>query len=94
MWIWWKFRYHTELSFQEHNGKIQTKNRNTSYVKRNNNNYGFGQQNFEQVQTRNNNNLSKEEEFLLEDLITEEGVPTSNSRDGDIPDFEAIGNND
>ena len=74
-------------------GKIQLKNRNTSYIK-NNNNYGFGQQNFEQVQTRNNNNLSKEEEFLLEDLITEEGVPTSNSRDGDIPDFEAIGNND
>ena len=34
------------------------------------------------------------EEFLLEDLITEEGVPTSNSRDGDIPDFEATGNND
>ena len=74
-------------------GKIQLKNRNTSYVK-NNNNYGFGQQNFEQVQTRNNNNLSKEEEFLLEDLITQERVPTSNSRDGDIPDFEATGNND
>ena len=75
-------------------GRIQPKNRNTSYIKRNNNNYGFGQQDFEQVQTRNNNNLSKEEEFLLEDLITEEGVPTSNSRDGDIPDFEATGNND
>ena len=73
-------------------GKIQLKNRNTSYIK--NNNYGFGQQNFEQVQTRNNNNLSKEEEFLLEDLINQEGAPTSNSRDGDIPDFEAIGNND
>ena len=75
-------------------GKIQTKNRNTSYVKRNNNNYGFGQQNFEQVQTRNNNNLSKEEEFLLEDLINQEGAPTSNSSEGDIPDFETRGDSD
>ena len=75
-------------------GKIQPKNRNTSYVKRNNNNYGFGQQSFEQTQTRGNNNLSKEEEFLLEDLITQEGAPTSNSRDQDIPDFESRGDND
>ena len=63
-------------------------------MKRNNNNYGFGQQNFEQVQTRNNNNLSKEEEFLLEDLITQEDAPSSNSRDQDIPDFESRGDND
>ena len=75
-------------------GKIQPKNRNTSYVKRNNNNYGFGQQSFEETQTRGNNNLSKEEEFLLEDLITQEGAPTSNSRDQDIPDFESRGDND
>jgi hypothetical protein len=66
--------------------RIQPKNRNTSYVKRNNN-YGFGEQNFEQERTINKNNLSKEEEFLLEDLINQEGVPTSNSRDEDIPDF-------
>ena len=69
-------------------GKIQPKNRNTSYVKRNNNNYGFGQQSFEQTQTMGDNNLSKEEEFLLEDLITQEDAPSSNSRDQDIPDFE------
>ena len=69
-------------------GKIQPKNRNTSYVKRNNNNYGFGQQSFEQTQTGDNNNLSKEEEFLLEDLITQGDAPSSNSRDQDIPDFE------
>ena len=69
-------------------GKIQPKNRNTSYVKRNNNNYGFGQQSFEQTQTRGDNNLSKEEEFLLEDLITQGDAPSSNSRDQDIPDFE------
>ena len=75
-------------------GKIQTKNRNTSNVKRNNNNNGFGQRNFEQVQTRNNNNLSKEEEFLLEDLINQEGAPTSNSSEGDIPDFETRGDSD
>ncbi len=68
--------------------KIQPKNRNTSYVKRNNNNYGFGQQSFEETQTRGNNNLSKEEEFLLEDLITQGDAPSSNSRDQDIPDFE------
>ena len=74
--------------------KIQPKNRNTSYVKRNNNNYGFGQQSFEQTQTRDNNNLSKEEEFLLEDLITQEDAPSSNSRDQDIPDFESRGDND
>ena len=37
-------------------GKIQPKNRNTSYVKRNNNNYGFGQQSFEQTRTRGDNN--------------------------------------
>ena len=75
-------------------GKIQPKNRNTSYVKRNNNNYGFGQQSFEETQTRGNNNLSKEEEFLLEDLITQEDAPSSNSRDQDIPDFESRGDND
>jgi len=75
-------------------GKIQPKNRNTSYVKRNNNNYGFGQQSFEQTQTRGDNNLSKEEEFLLEDLITQEDAPSSNSRDQDIPDFESRGDND
>ena len=74
--------------------KIQPKNRNTSYVKRNNNNYGFGQQSFEQTQTRGDNNLSKEEEFLLEDLITQEDAPSSNSRDQDIPDFESRGDND
>ena len=75
-------------------GKIQPKNRNTSYVKRNNNNYGFGQQSFEQTQTRGNNNLSKEEEFLLEDLITQGDAPSSNSMDQDIPDFESRGDND
>ena len=74
--------------------KIQPKNRNTSHVKRNNNNYGFGQQSFEETHTRGNNNLSKEEEFLLEDLITQEDAPSSNSRDQDIPDFESRGDND
>ena len=72
--------------------KIQPKNRNTSYVKRNNNNYGFGQQSFEQTQTRDNNNLSKEEEFLLEDILNQESIP--GSIDESIPDFESKGDSD
>ena len=75
-------------------GKIKPRNRNTSYMKRKDNNYGFGQQSFEELQTKNNNSLSKEEEFLLEDLINQEGTPRSTSRDQDIPDFEASGDND
>ena len=57
-------------------------------MKRNNNNYGFGQQSFEQTQTRDNNNLSKEEEFLLEDIINQENIPST--IDETIPDFEWI----
>ena len=74
--------------------KIQPKNRNTSYVKRNNNNYGFGQQSFEETQTRGNNNLSKEEEFLLEDLMRDDKPATVFEEGEAIPEFEQRGDSD
>ena len=47
---------------------------------------GFGTTNFEQTEIRNNKDLSKEEEFLLEDIINQENIPST--IDETIPDFE------
>ena len=47
---------------------------------------GFGTTNFEQTEIRNNIDLSKEEEFLLEDIINQENIPST--IDETIPDFE------
>ena len=47
---------------------------------------GFGTTNFEQTEIRNNKDLSKEEEFLLEDIINQESIPST--IDETIPDFE------
>ena len=47
---------------------------------------GFGTTNFEQTSNRSNKDLSKEEEFLLEDIINQENIPST--IDETIPDFE------
>ena len=47
---------------------------------------GFGTTNFEQTEIRNNKDLSMEEEFLLEDIINQENIPST--IDETIPDFE------
>ncbi len=47
---------------------------------------GRGTTNFEQTEIRNNKNLSMEEEFLLEDIINQENIPST--IDETIPDFE------
>ena len=48
---------------------------------------GFGgATNFEQTSNRSNKDLSKEEEFLLEDIINQENIPST--IDETIPDFE------
>ena len=47
---------------------------------------GFGTTNFEQTEIRNNKDLAMEEEFLLEDIINQENIPST--IDETIPDFE------
>ena len=47
---------------------------------------GFGTTNFERTEIRNNKDLSKEEEFLLEDIINQENIPSTIEET--IPDFE------
>ena len=47
---------------------------------------GFGTTNFERTEIRNNKDLSMEEEFLLEDIINQENIPST--IDETIPDFE------
>ena len=55
-------------------GKVITNKRKT-YAQKKESFSGFGVQNFEQTQgIGNNNNLSKEEEFLLEDLINQQNT--------------------
>ena len=58
-----------------------------AYVQKKRDNFtGFGTTNFEQTEIRNNKDLSKEEEFLLEDIINQENIPST--IDETIPDFE------
>ena len=57
------------------------------YAKKKKDNFsGFGATNFEQTENRSNKALSKEEEFLLEDIINQENIPST--IDETIPDFE------
>ena len=58
----------------------------TSYARKEDNFVGFGDSNFEQIETLNTKGLSKEEEFLLEDIINQENIPST--IDETIPDFE------
>ena len=49
-----------------------------SYAQKKKNNFvGFGNNNFEQTKTRNIGDLSKEEEFLLEDILNQENIPST-----------------
>ena len=57
-----------------------------SYAKKQDNFAGFEDNNFEQIETLNAKDLSKEEEFLLEDIINQENIPST--IDETIPDFE------
>lgn len=58
-----------------------------AYVQKKRDNFtGFGTTNFEQTEIRNNKGLSTEEEFLLEDIINQENIPST--IDETIPDFE------
>jgi len=57
------------------------------YAKKMKDNFtGFGTTNFEQTSNRSNKDLSKEEEFLLEDIINQENIPST--IDETIPEFE------
>ena len=59
---------------------------NTDVQKKIDNFTVFGTTNFEQTEIRNNKDLSMEEEFLLEDIINQENIPST--IDETIPDFE------
>ncbi len=67
-------------------------NQRTYAQKKKNNFFGFGNNNFEQIEAENVGNLSKEEEFLLEDILNQESIP--GSIDESIPDFESKGDSD
>ena len=63
------------------------------YVQRKKDNFSsFGDNQFEQIDDRNSRGLSKEEEFLLDDIISQE----DNLESGydPIPDFESRGDSD
>ena len=62
------------------------RNQRTYAQKKKNSFIGFGNKNFEQIEGENVGDLSKEEEFLLEDILNQESVPSS--IDESIPDFE------
>ena len=67
--------------------RVPVGNQKTYAQKKKNTLDGFG--NFEQLGTVNTGDLSKEEEFLLEDILSEENIP--GTIDESIPDFESIG---
>ena len=60
----------------------------TSYARKEDNFVGFGDSNFEQIETLNTKGLSKEEEFLLEDIINKSDISK------DIQDFSTKGDSD
>ena len=68
------------------------RNQRTYAQKKKNSFVGFGNTNFEQIEGENIGDLSKEEEFLLEDILNQESVPRS--IDKSIPDFESKGDSD
>ena len=61
-------------------------NQKTYAQKKKNNFTGFSASNFGQIEFRRSADLSKEEEFLLEDIINKENTP--GTIDQSIPDFE------
>ena len=67
--------------------RVPAGNQKTYAKKKKNKFVGFG--NFEQLGMVNTGDLSKEEEFLLEDIFTQENIPEA--IDKAIPDFESIG---
>ena len=71
---------------------VLPRNQRTYAQKKKNNFFGFGNNNFEQIEAENVGNLSKEEEFLLEDILNQESIP--GSIDESIPDFESKGDSD
>ena len=71
---------------------VLPRNQKTYAQKKKNNFFGFGNKNFEQIEGENVGDLSKEEEFLLEDILNQESVPRS--IDKSIPDFESKGDSD
>jgi len=67
-------------------------NQKTYAQKKKNNFTGFGASNFGQIESRKSADLSKEEEFLLEDIINQENIPSTIGET--IPDFESKGDSD
>ena len=72
---------------------VLPRNQKTYAQKKKDNFVGFGANKFEQIETGNIGDLSKEEEFLLEDILNQENIPGTidESIDESIPDFESIG---
>ena len=66
---------------------ILPRNQKTYAQKKKDNFVGFGNKNFDQIRTENIGDLSKEEEFLLEDILNQEIIPRT--IDESIPDFES-----
>ena len=62
---------HTVPSDAYNFDKISPNNQKTYAQKKQDNFIGFGSKNFEQIETINTRDLSKEEEFLLEDIINQ-----------------------
>ena len=79
-------KYKTTVPSDSYNFNRTLTTNQTSYAKKENNFVGFGDSNFEQIETLNTKGLSKEEEFLLEDIINQENIPST--IDETIPDFE------
>ena len=67
--------------------RVPAGNQKTYAKKKKNKFVGFG--NFEQLGMVNTGDLSKEEEFLLEDIFNQENIPEA--IDKAIPDFESLG---
>ena len=79
-------KYKTTVPSDSYNFNRTLTTNQTSYAKKENNFVGFGDSNIEQIETLNTKGLSKEEEFLLEDIINQENIPST--IDETIPDFE------
>ena len=80
--------YRSTVPSDSYNFSIIEPRNQKKYAKKKKDNFsGFGgATNFEQTSNRSNKDLSKEEEFLLEDIINQENIPST--IDETIPDFE------
>tara|TARA_B100000949_G_C14167517_1_gene401862 strand:+ start:242 stop:904 length:663 start_codon:yes stop_codon:yes gene_type:complete len=81
-------KYKTTVPSDSYNFNRTLTTNQTSYAKKENNFVGFGDSNFEQIETLNTKGLSKEEEFLLEDIINKSDISK------DIQDFSTKGDSD